>query len=477
LSLSSFIRVRGEKEEALFREVKMAMSKKSLENLQKALAAIVGREWVTEEKSFLKVSPRTSEEVSKILKMANQKRTPVVPRGGGTGWWSKSVPQAGGILLDIRRMNDVLTIDEDTLTVTTQAGITFEKLEAKITEKGYRLVIFPESGRTATVAGHIETWGTSPFSSSGHEDQATQILSMKVVLPTGEIMHTGSGAVKTAGNFARRFFPSELNGLFIGAEGAFGVITEATLKMHKWPEAIVSRMIGFRELKDGVNTLRKIQERQRSGSLLTIVEQRLMKSAMLTLVVPRIKDRVTEDLKFILAIRGDGDAVDVRHHIEQTSEIARGEGGTVIEDEVPEWWKGRYHLISGAFRGPRIMLVAMVPMGKFLDAAALTEKFGRENNTDIMMLGYPMFGPVMLAHAVLPVEGSTPAARKKALALARKLMEELMNMGGVPHRVGTDFLPVITKKLDRSYYDFVKKLKKMLDPKGIMNPGLVVAGK
>jgi FAD/FMN-containing dehydrogenase len=455
----------------------MAISKKSRENLQKALAAIAGREWVTLEKSFLKVSPRTPEAVSRILKLANQKRTPVVPRGGGTGWWSKSEPQAGGILLDIRRMNEVLQIDEDTLTVTTQAGITFEKLEAKISEKGYRLVIFPESGRSATVAGHIQTWGTSPFSSSGHEDQATQILSMKVVLPTGEIIHTGSGAVKTAGNFARRFFPADLNGLFIGAEGAFGVITEATLKMHKWPEAIVSRMIGFREMRDGVHTLRKIQERQRSGSLLTIVEQRLMKSDMVKTVIPRIRDRMTDDLQFTLAVRGDGDAVDVRHHLEQVFEIARGEGGTVIEDEVPEWWEGRYRLISGALRGPRIMLVAMVPMGKFLEAAALTEKFGEENNTSIMMLGYPMFGPVMLAHAVIPVAGSTPADRKKALTLARKLMEALMNMGGVPHRVGTDFLPVITKKLDRSYYAFVKKLKKMLDPKGIMNPGLVVAGK
>lgn len=450
---------------------------KETNQLNKVLARIVGEEWIVREKSYLKVSPRTSEEVSQILKMANKIKSPVTPRGGGTGWWSKSRPRAGGILMDMTRMNEVLVIDEDTLTVTVEAGISFTKLEAKISEKGYRLVIFPESGRTATVGGHIETWGTSPYASSGFEDQATQIVSLKVVLPTGEIVPTGSGAVKSAaGNFARRFFPADLTGLFIGAEGAFGIITEATLKMHKWPEAIITRMIGFRELGGPVSVLREFQETQRKGGLLTIGEQRLMQREMLIAVIPRIKELISEDLIFFLTIRGDGDAVDVKHHIDQACAIARKQGGIVIEDEFPEWWEGRYKLISGAIKGPRIMLVAMVPMGKFLEASELTKKFGQEHGIKIAMLGYPISGPIMLAHAIIPVGGPNASERKKALALARKLMDALMDIGGVPHRVGTDFLPVITKRLDSAYYDLIKKIKRVLDPKGIMNPDLVIPG-
>ncbi len=448
---------------------------KEPKQLGKALARIVGEEWVVGEKSYLKVSPKTSEEVSQIMRVANREKSPVTPRGGGTGWWSKSHPRAGGILMDLTRMNEVRVIDEDTLTVTAEAGITFTKLESKISEKGYRLVLFPESGRVATLGGHIETWGTSPYASSGFEDQATQIVALRVVLPTGEIVQTGSGAViGAAGNFARRFFPADLTGIFIGAEGAFGVITEATLKLHKWPEAIITRMIGFPTLSGAVNVLREYQEAQRKGGLLTIGEQRLMQRELLMAVIPRIAGLLREDLKTVLTIRSDGDAVDVNHHIAQACAIAAKQGGVVVEDEFPEWWEGRYKLISAAIQGPRIMLVAMVPMGKFIQASELTQKIGQEHSLPIPMLGYPISGPIMLAHAIIPVGGRDATERKKALTLARRLMQALMDIGAVPHRVGTDFLPVIAKRLDAGYYGLIKKMKKVLDPKGIMNPDLVL---
>ncbi len=448
---------------------------KATDKLSEILAEIVGEGAVVKEKLYLRVRPRTSEEVSQILKVANRIRCPVTPRGGGTGWWSKSRPGAGGILLDMTRMNEVLAIDEDALTVTAEAGISFAQLESKIAEKGYRIVIFPESGRTATVGGHIETWGTSPYSSSGFEDQATQIVALKVVLPTGEIVPTGSDAVKgAAGNFARRFFPADLTALFIGAEGAFGVITEATLKMHRWPEAMVSRMIGFRELPAAVKVLREIQESQRKGGLLTIAEQRLLPRETLLAVMPRIQGLMEEERIFFLSLRGEGDAVDVKHQIAQACDLAARQDGTVIEDEFPEWWEGRYKLIAAALKGPRIMLVAMVPMGKYVEASELAGKIGEEHGIRIAMRGYPMSGPIMLAHATVPVAGPTASERKKALSLARKLMLALMNLGAVPHRVGTDFLPVINKRLDPCYRDLIKRIKAALDPKGIMNPGLIV---
>ena len=112
--------------------------------------------------------------------------------------------------------------------------------------------------------------------------------------------------------------------------------------------------------------------------------------------------------------------------------------------------------------------------GKFIEASDLALKIGEEHGLKITLRGYPMSGPIMLAHATIPVTGPAASERKKALTLARKLMEALMNLGGIPHRVGTDFLPIITKRLDPSYYDLIKKIKKMLDPRGIMNPGLVI---
>lgn len=103
------------------------------------------------------------------------------------------------------RMDEVIAVNEDVMTVTAEAGITFEKLDEALNAKRYRNVLFPENGRIATLGGHIQTWGTAPHSSSVYEDQATQIVGLKVVLPTGETVPTGSGAVTTAGgDFARR---------------------------------------------------------------------------------------------------------------------------------------------------------------------------------------------------------------------------------------------------------------------------------
>jgi hypothetical protein len=126
------------------------------------------------------------------------------------------------------------------------------------------------------MGGHLQTWGTAPHSSSIYEDQATQLLGLKVVLPTGEILPTGTGAFVPAGrHFARRFFPADLTGLFLGSEGSFGVIVEAALKIHRQPEALLMRVVGFRDPLPITRLLRRIQEAQRGGGLATLVEQRV----------------------------------------------------------------------------------------------------------------------------------------------------------------------------------------------------------
>jgi glycolate oxidase len=157
--------------------------------------------------------------------------------------------------------------------------------------------------------------------------------------------------------------------------------------------------------------------------------------------------------------------------------IGTTEGGRVLDDDVPEWWEGRYGLFPEFVlsKGPRIMLVAITPMRKYEKACDLAEKFGKENKMNITLMGYPLGGPIMLTHVIIRVEGKTARAREQTLTLARNLMEALMGMGCVPHRVGTDFLPVLVEKLDPAYYGLVKKIKKLLDPNGIMKPGVVVA--
>jgi FAD/FMN-containing dehydrogenase len=155
--------------------------------------------------------------------------------------------------------------------------------------------------------------------------------------------------------------------------------------------------------------------------------------------------------------------------------LAVEEGGEIAEDEIPEWWSGRFVVQAASLgKGQKIMIVAFAPFGCLQEAFSLTEKFGQKHNLKLGLIGYPFGGPVLLAHAVIPWDAAKPEAREKALAQAREYMEALVRIGCVPHRVGTDFLPIMIEKLNPGYYEFVKRIKRMLDPKGIMNPGVIV---
>lgn len=443
-----------------------------LDRLEKEFSERIGPEWVSRQEASLILKPRTAEEIAAILQAANRTETPVRPRGGGTGWWSSTQPPAGGILLQLTRMNEVLAIDEEVMTVTVEAGITFSKLEEALGSRGFRIMIFPESGRAATMGGHIQTWGTSPHTSSVFEDQATQIVGMTVVLPTGEIVPTGAGTLATpAGRFGRRFFPADLTGLFLGSEGAFGVITEATLKLYLPPETSLTRIAGFASAQAAVNTLRAFQRAQRGGGISSLVEQRLVPREMLLAAIPRLKDSLPGTLLFLLVLRAEGDRADVPRHMDRACELSRKQGGTVLEDDCPEWWAGRFGSFpaAGLGKGPRIMIVAMVPLHRMAEAFSIAEAFEKQEGLSLKLRGYPFGGPVLLAHASISWEAARPESREIALAQARDLMEALIRIGAVPHRVGTDFLPVLTEKLAPGYRDFTKRLKAMLDPKGVMN--------
>ena len=201
-----------------------------------------------------------------------------------------------------------------------------------------------------------------------------------------------------------------------------------------------------------------------------------MQKKTVLLAVSRLSGLLSRHTRYVICFRGEGKRGEVDAHMAETCRIARSEGGSVLNDPLPEWWEGRHGLFPELVlsKGQRIMLVAITPMRRYEDACGLAERFGRETGMDISLIGYPLGGPVMLTHVVIQVEGTTAQAREGALRPARRLMAALMDLGCIPHRVGTDFLPVLVKRLEPSYYGLVKGIKKLLDPKGIMKPGIVV---
>ncbi|TFF87586.1 MAG: FAD-binding oxidoreductase [Promethearchaeota archaeon] len=185
------------------------------------------------------IRPKNSKEISEILKIANQENTPVYPRGGGCCEFGGSKPIGnGGILLDLKGMNNVLNLNQDNLVVTVEAGISWGKLNNFLSNYGlYTGCLGPGSGLTASVGGGISHHSVGGGGCAKYGACTNQLAGLEVVLPTGEIIETGSKANKYSTYHFNRFGNGpDLSGLFCGDNGILGVKTKVSLQVFLKPE-------------------------------------------------------------------------------------------------------------------------------------------------------------------------------------------------------------------------------------------------
>ena len=194
----------------------------------------------------LAVLPTSTEEVAGVVRIANDLRVPVVPRDGGTGLTDGAVPLRGGIVVDVKRMNQVKELDLENRTVTVGTGISMLKLNEQLGQHGLIYPDNPASYPCSLVGGRIGTSGWSLIGSRyGHTRDL--VLSFDHVLPTGEIIHVGDGIGHKISKSSSGY---QLKHLFMGHQGTLGIATEATLKLFPKPEAELSPFWAFDNYDD-----------------------------------------------------------------------------------------------------------------------------------------------------------------------------------------------------------------------------------
>ena len=195
------------------------------------------------------VKPGTVDEVSAIVKLANIYRLPVIPFGGESGSQGGIMPVYGGITVDLKRLDKVIEIDEISQTVTAQAGINGYRLEQALNQQGFTLPHYAASVHSATLGGYLAPRGSGVLSTKyGKAEDMT--LSLQVVLPNGDLIRTLPVPNHASG-------PGILQ-LFVGAEGSYGIITEATMQIEQMPEERQFQAFLFPDLHSGLEAGRKI---------------------------------------------------------------------------------------------------------------------------------------------------------------------------------------------------------------------------
>ena len=415
------------------------------------------------------VYPGSAAEISEIMDIANKYKIPVVPWGGGSGTQGGALPIFGGIILDLKRLDKIIEIDEKSLTIKAQAGIIIAQLEWAVNEKGLMLPHYAASSNCATLGGALAPRGTGTISTK-YGKAEDMVLSMEVVLPTGEIIRTPIVPQHAAGPDWWR--------IFLGAEGTFGIITEATMQLDYLPESRLLRAILFDDLSKALEAGRQIMTRRLNPFVIRLYDPGSTKS--------RVKKILGYEYDGAYMVMGfDGDPEIAALEESKAMEICENLGGRDLGREPGEsWWEHRYdfyyppqNLKLPWMYGTTETITTYDKIEKLYWAVknAVEDGFA---DWDVKFIGHFShwfhWGVMLYSRFIIedPPEDAQEALRLHNQVWNAAMQAVIANDGMINehHGVGLKLARYMRNQYGEAW-PLMLRLKKTFDPNGIMNPG------
>ncbi len=413
--------------------------------------------------------PKTTDEVSEILKICNEMMIPVTPVGGGAGSCGGIVPVYGGLHLDLKRMNNILGIDHESMLVRVEAGVVGIDLEEYVNRFGYTTGHTPTSLRASNVGGFIATRsGGSMSSLYGKIEDMT--LGLKVVIPDGSIVECKAVPRHSVG--------PDLKQLFIGSEGTLGVITEATLQLFPIPESRRFRSMAFPDVTSGLAAIREIFRVGIKPSVVRLYDE--IDTAMSVAPHFEVEDEIC---MLMLAFDGSKKRVDLDEMDSVNICLAHG-AQDYGDGPSSRWWEHRYDMYY-----PTKFLTAGYSIGDTIDVVATYDKLERVYRS--MKEAMESEGAIVLCHfshmylhggSMYMIFFSSQPDAETAWAKYKRIWDAgitacLKEGGTMSHQHGIGLTrSTYTENELGSVFPILKQIKSTLDPNGIMNPGKLGMG-
>jgi len=413
----------------------------------------------------LAVVPTSEEDVVSTLRVANARRVPVVPWGGGSGSQGGAVPTEGGIVLDLSGLDRIVSVDERSLTVTAEAGVNGLRLERELNDSGLMLPHYPASVDLATVGGYVAARGSGVLSTRYGKIEDL-VLSVRVATPTGELIDTVP--------VPRHAVGPDLTQLFIGSEGTLGVITRATLQLVPLPATRRFEVVSFANVATGVDAVRNGIAVGLRPSVVRLYDEVATRETLSPVVGEELEGVCT-----VFCFEGEPTVVDAE--AERMLALARDGDGRVLDGRLGEtWWSRRYDFYKPPHH-PELPAIwgtieAVATYARILDVYAAVREAMRPYERDGLALKihfshwYP-WGTMIYGRFVVRDGGPD------ALALHDRIWEDgvraILGAGGVindHHGVGVKLAPYMRAQHGAAL-DTLRRVKEALDPNGVMNPG------
>jgi glycolate oxidase len=416
----------------------------------------------------LVVLPRTTDQVSQIVKLAGEAHIPIVPRGMGSGLAAASVPFRGGISLAMTRMNRVLEIDEVNATVLVEAGVVTADLQAAVEKHGLFYPPDPSSIRHSTIGGNIACNAGGPrclkYGVTGN-----YVLGMTVVLASGEVLHLGNKCIKDVVGY-------DLISLFTGSEGTLGVITEALLRLITKPGCTRTALVEFPSLIDASKTVNAIL---RTGLVPASLE--LMDETAIACIEEALHLGLPLDVEAVLLIEVDG-MVDrtLQDEMVAIDRICRENGARHVkvaqdENERNDLWKARRSVSPAlARRAPtKLGEDITVPRSAIPEAVRRLKAISAAHGLPIVIYGHAGDGNL---HPAILFDKRDVHQWETAQKIVAEEFALALDLGGTlsgEHGVGTLKRPYLMNALGPLSVEVQKIIKAVMDPLNILNPGKI----
>ena len=418
----------------------------------------------------LAVQPRSTEEVAAVVKICYENNIPVTPRGAGTGLAGGAVPLYGGVLIDISKMNRIVSSDMENFVVNIEAGVLLNDLASDCQSRG--MLYPPDPGeKFACVGGNVAT-NAGGMRAVKYGVTRDAVRALTVVRPTGEILHLGSKVVKNSSGYS-------LKDLIIGSEGTLAVVTEAILKIIPKPEYAISTLIPFNSMAEAISAVPKI-----IGAKVTPVAVEYMSQDVILFAEEYLgKKFPTHDSDAYLLLTFDGNTKEaVTHDMETIADLCLELGALDVymidtEERSTTVWSARSAFLE-AIKGSTDLMDecdVVVPRSLVADFILYTHEVAEKVGLRIPSFGHAGDGNL---HIYLCRDGKNNEEwnekKEKAFDLMYKKSREMGGLVSGEHGIGLDKKEYLYEVLGKEQIEIMKGIKKVFDPNGILNPGKVV---
>ncbi len=414
--------------------------------------------------------PADSQQVSAILGLATERKFPVIPRGAGSGMSGGALPVMGGLVMSMNRFDRLISIDPDNLICKVEPGVITARLQEAVEKVGLFYPPDPASVDISTIGGNVAECAGG-LRAVKYGVTRDYVLGLTVVLPTGEIIHTGVETMKGVAGY-------DLTRLIVGSEGTLAVITAITLRLIPKPEARRTMLAFFPDVSTAVRTVSEIIRNKVIPTVLEFMDRICLDCVMADMGIP-----MPPDTGGMLLIEVDGEETAVALEERKIREVCSSGGSLQFETagsngDADRLWAARREVSPSLLRlkPHKISEDIVVPRNRMPALFSCLDELSKAYGIPVPAFGHAGDGNI---HVNIMIDRNDPGDTKRAEKLVHALFERVIQMGGTitgEHGIGITKSPYLGMEISRPGIELMTRIKKAFDPAGILNPGKIFPG-